>query len=808
MSDITNPSQKSSIITKITKIFFWKGNKNWSLDLALSYIFIGLIFLLPIFFWPSLSVPGGLLKALLVIIPTLLVFVLWIMSCLRSGTIVFPKTWLLGSALGLILVYLISTLSSSSVKSSLIGQGYEIGTFAVIALLFVLLALIPIVLNDRKKITMAQVAVVSSAVIIALFHTIRFIFGFDHVSLNVFTEATSNTIGKWTDLGIFFGLTSLLSLVVLENFTFIKKTYKYLSIFVLVVSLFFVASANLLSIWYVLGVFSIISLVYSFSIGYFSSRDSDDTNRSLPYTSLVVLAVSLIFILSSGQLGNFLSSKLGVSQVDVKPTWQATYDISMEVLKKDPVLGVGPNLFGNQWLLYKPASVNNTDYWNTDFDYGVGLIPTMLATTGILGFLGWLIFLSLFVYFGFRMIFMGVVDRTGRYLLLSSFFGAIYLWIMTIIYTPSFVNFALTFIFTGLTISVGIVEGLIRKEKFVFANNPKKSFISVLILIILILASISVGYIYVQKYLAAKNFQDAMLIQSSGNVDKIRDYVYKAASLDANDLYYRSLAEVYISQLSSFANQLSQANRKPTADESQRVQNILQAAFGVANEAVKVGDKDYENYLTLGRVYEFSLSAGLEGSYEGALNAYKKAAELNPKSPLIYLTMARLEVTNKDFTKARENINTALQLKNDYTDAAYLLSQIEVSQGNIKEAIATLEATTVFSPNQPIIFFQLGLLKYNQKDYSGAVVALERAVNLNNYYSNALYFLGLSYYKLGRTQEAIRAFEVIKALNPGNTDVQSVLNNMNKGWDPLATSAPAPTEPPVKQKTVKTTKDR
>jgi predicted Zn-dependent protease len=81
--------------------------------------------------------------------------------------------------------------------------------------------------------------------------------------------------------------------------------------------------------------------------------------------------------------------------------------------------------------------------------------------------------------------------------------------------------------------------------------------------------------------------------------------------------------------------------------------------------------------------------------------------------------MARLEIAHKDSDKAKNNIANAIQLKNDYSDAIYLLAQMQINQGDLKSAIKSVEALTFTDPNDPGVFFQLGLLRYNNKDYSG-----------------------------------------------------------------------------------------
>lgn len=92
----------------------------------------------------------------------------------------------------------------------------------------------------------------------------------------------------------------------------------------------------------------------------------------------------------------------------------------------------------------------------------------------------------------------------------------------------------------------------------------------------------------------------------------------------------------------------------------------------------------------------------------------------------------------------------------------------------------------MLEPNNPVIFFQLGLLRYNNENYEEAINSLERAVVLNNVYANAKYFLGLAYYYAGRTGDAIDQFEQVAETNPENEGVKLILANLEAGDDPLA----------------------
>ncbi len=84
----------------------------------------------------------------------------------------------------------------------------------------------------------------------------------------------------------------------------------------------------------------------------------------------------------------------------------------------------------------------------------------------------------------------------------------------------------------------------------------------------------------------------------------------------------------------------------------------------------------------------------------------------------------------------------------------------------MKQAIASLEAVSVITPNDANLFFQLGLLRFSDGNFSGAGSAFERALTLTPSSINAKYYLALTLDKIGKHAESIALFEEIQKLNP------------------------------------------
>ncbi|MFA6552109.1 MAG: tetratricopeptide repeat protein [Candidatus Paceibacterota bacterium] len=790
------------------------AEKQGRMDKISFYLIILAVFLCPLLFTPFSYAPLQFGKTILLAIAAIGSFILWIIGRLKDGKFNIPSNLIILGAALVVLVSALSTIFSESVGNSFMGQGYESGTFASIVVFMLFVFLIPIIFRTKDKILYLYLTFFTSFFIVAIFHLLRILFGPGFLSFGLFTDPTSNFIGKWSDLGIFFGLSAILSLVTVELIS-LSKLFKIFVYLTLIVSIFFLMIVNFFTTWVMIGIFSLIIFVYNFAFSKDSSKavavslNGETSPSGMPPikrtgkiapASLTVLIISVVFILAGTSLGNYISSKLNIAQLDARPNWSATLNIAGNTLSHHPVLGIGPNRFVSQWLLYKPAGINNTVFWNTDFNNGVGFVPTFIVTEGILGILVWLFFLGSFLYIGFKAILAPINDKISRFLILSSFMAALFLWIINIFYMPSTVIIALTFIFTGLFIAAASQEKIIKIKMISFANDSKLSFISVLVLIIFLLSSLALGYIFIKKFGSAVYFSSATnAFNVEGNSTKAEQYIGKAAGLYGSDIYLRSLVETGLVKMNAV---LSQDATKVSADSIRSgFQSVFGEALSNAKAAVDFNNSDYQNWVSLGRVYEAVVPLKIQGAYENAVSSYLQAVKLNPSSPALYLTLARLEMSNGNNAKAKEYITQAVALKNNYTDAIFFLSQIEAGEGDLKAAIASAEAASAIAPNDPSVFFQLGLLRYNAKDYAGSAAALERAVALNTSYANAKYFLGLSYANIGKSAEAIQQFTDLKASNPDNKEVATILANLKAGKAPFTGITPPADSKPEKRAT-------
>jgi cytochrome c-type biogenesis protein CcmH/NrfG len=773
----------------------------------IGYIFLALTaFLLPFFFIPSTSFVVEVSKILLLTVGLIVTLFFFLLNTVKRGELVFPQNKLILGVFLVPITFLASALLGTNPSLSLFGYALETGTWAFVALGFLMLFLVSVLFRTREKIFYSYVGFFVGSAIIVLMGLSKLFWGGEVLSFGVLNGVVANLIGAWTDLAVFLGVGVMLAVIALETMP-LEKMAKAFLYGLLVLSLFILAVLDFSTVWILLLIFSLVFFVYLAS-----SQNKEislegemlSSERRISYPSLAIIIISILFFFNPGisggqRFGTMLAERFGVSNSEIRPSLSSTRTVAEATLGQNPLFGSGPNTFDTEWLMHKPAGINETNFWNVGFPSGSGLLTTFIVTSGLLGVLAWVIFLGFYLHLGLKAIFAPASDRFSKFLITASFLASLFLWVMTILYVPSTTVFALAFFFSGLFVASTVTEGVVPFRTIAFGHNAKLSFLAILLLISLLVGSVVFAYNALAREISTSYFQKALIASNEENgISTSIAYLNRAISLfETNDVYYRALAQAHVLRINQ-----ALANSKLTEEERKNIfQESLQASITAAQTATNVGANHYQNWMSLGGIYESLVPApfSIEGSYDNAKAAYLTALKNNPESPEIYLMLARLEGLNNNIAGAKDYTIKSIEKKNNYADAYFFLTQIELQNNNLKEAIKSSEATAILSPNNAGVFFQLGLLKYNDRDFTGAVGALLRAVTLVPDYSNAKYFLGLSLEELDQHDAAIAQFQDLAKTNPENAEVIQILSNLQAGKAPFTNIPSAVTDVKTRQ---------
>lgn len=767
--------------------------------LALFITFIAAMFV----FIPSAAVSSVTTKTFLLAAGALITLALYILARLARGNVIFPSTALVGAIWLPAVAYALSAaFSGAPFARSLWGATLEPDTFGFMLVVAGLGTLSALALRSAEQYRsflrtgayVFGVLALAQAAIIIVGQAIP-----DKIS------PTFSLTGSYGDLASLLGLGVIIILITLRFIELSSRAYRALLVCG-VVALFLLAVANSSLVW------TLVALV---SLGLFveavmrrvpkdadvdiadadilseSPIGNDSGNHSLVFP-LCTLAVALFFLIG-GTLGGALAKALNVDIVNVRPSWQSTLLVAKKTYVTSPIFGSGPSTFGVEWLKHRDASLNSTVFWNIDFTSGIGFIPTSLVTTGIVGIIAWLGFLGLFIALGLRALILRTPqDPFIRYAAMTSFIGALYLFTIAVFDLPGALVIALGFAFAGLFVSTMRYAVGGRQRGVIFSRSPRLGFVIVFSLTILLLASVVAAYSLIGRYISVTELS---LANAAGDLDAAERHAQKSLSFAPSSAAYQALAAIANARLNAIA--VSSTMGKTEAQAA--YQNALAAGVNAALTATNVNPSDYRSWLALGHLYAQAVPLNVSGAYDSAKTAYQKAQELNPTNPQIHYILAQLNIANKDTKAAKEGLKAAIALKQDYTDAIFLLSQLEVQDGNVKEALAASLAANYFTPENPTILFQIGILSAAVNDYVTAAAALEKAVVANPQFANARYFLSAVYAKQGNFASAAEQLQKVADLSSENaTAVADALAKLKDGKNPFPANLLSIPSTPVK----------
>jgi len=682
--------------TQATKVAI--SAKKGAYETIPSYALAALLVLLPVFFIPLLHVSFVFAKMGLLFLVTAAALVCLILNVLNERKVGIPSGLYLGVVAALPIAYLASSIFSKDQTGSLIGQGTETDTLFFVTVATVLMVMVARFFGDKRRLLTSVLGLLLISLLVSGFHVLRYIFGASFLSLGTFTTITSNTVGSFSDLGIFAGLAVILSILTLE-FLFLSRNVRIglgislgLSLIVACVSNFYLVT-DLFGLGIPLTLSSVLAL---FSLVILIHKKVSSPKRSFPHVTLVVFLITLAFTVQTQNIASMIGGAIGISQndaLDIRVSPSGTGYVAGKVMAEgtqSALVGAGPNRFFAAWAAHKPIalsdSVNTTSFWNTDFNLGFGYIPTSVVTSGIIGGLAWLAFLLLLaysIYRLFRQMLKTDRDPLTIYSALVASIGSAYLWLFAVAYTPGPVVLPLAFFFTGILGSILISEKIIA-VRFVSWEKAGywKSFAAVFALVLSIALLVGIGYIWSNKLIGSIYADKALSVlqESSPDIATAEALVSQAISHDSSSAYLRLYSDVVLARPLQLITK--DAGSVPPADITQGIAADMYRSIGAAEYAAfgKKTSYDYHDWIQLGKTYEAATFLGATSTAQRAAQSYAQAEMLAPTNPLPSFMLGRLFVYARQKDLALSELKKALALKPDYGDALKLLQALNAAE--------------------------------------------------------------------------------------------------------------------------------
>ena len=748
------------------------------------YLIVGLIFLLPLFFIPGLPASLGFDKVILSAIIGFFVLILLALSSLRYSQVSTVIPWALIAFWAFVGVSFLSGALSGDIQDALRGSYFEpqtAGFFAVMGLLMT----VPLVLQRSKAMTLKVLMALGAASGIALLYTsIRIFLAPGALGMKSFGSVTTSPVGSYNDMAIFAGLTIFVALITLLQLPLRKGLQLALAALV-ALSLFVMATVNFFDLWVVIGFFGLLLLIFIFSRDTLFSRTGEESKTPVSPVvigvTILVCIVSIFFVVAGDFLGAKITTATGVNYLEVRPSMTATIDIARNVYHNDVLLGIGPNKFIDAWRLYKDRTINETIFWNTNFNAGFGFIPTLFVTLGILGGLAILVFLGLYVYLGYRTLMRSEEsDSYWYYFGVVTFTGAVFLWGMSFLYVSGPTILLLAAVFTGLSFTAHQALVPAASKKIALVSSRRRGFLLMTLVIMVITGSVGTLFTIGKQYVAEAQFTKARTeAKSSAEFEQLTASAYAQYK---DDIFAGSIAQV---RLLDLRQMLSIKN--PTKDDQDKFVSAARQAVAAGEEAIRLDPSNPDSHATLASVLILLSGVGFQDAENRANGKLEDAKWRDPLNPTYDMMAAYMAVQLNDSKQAREQIQKALGLKNNFSEALLLQAQIDVKDGNIQSAIDTTRQLITLEPNNPTRFYQLGVLLASNKDPNGAIDAYKAAIARDNNYANARYMLALTYIDQNKKDEALEQLHIVQQSNKENEQLNNLVKQVETNGLPLPT---------------------
>ncbi len=736
------------------------------------------IFFIPLFFLPWSFEVLEWNKQYLLYFLVIVGILSWLSRMMIEKRIEFYRTPLDLPVLIFWFLTLVSSLASYSRGQSMLGAIGNV-SFGFLPVTFYTLFyfLVTNTLYDTEKIKKATNFLAYSGVVAIVFYFLQ-IFGFWRL-----VKVNFGFINTVSSLSTIFGVYLVLVMVWGLYGLLLKQNKFGQSIFSGIVAL--LALAALVTIGFKL--VWIMTALALFVLLVFAMTHLEEMRSALISIVFGVFVVSLIFILLGAP--GFLTANL---PLEVSLSGGASWDIAASTLGsgiKNFIFGSGPATFAADFAKFRPENLNLSFVWNIRFAESMSAFLTLLATTGFLGIVSYIIIILLGLGTVFyiwmqprwvKKITEGSSPTDAREKILFYIIATMWLVIACGYFFLSYATTVWIYLFflsaLLMTLSREIaVPGKSKPYVLSLKTSPQYS-LAASFIFILVFASVIVLGIYLGRfYVADIAYAQSMGKLNVGDFDASLEKSAKAVTFNP----YRSDYHLNISR--AYLLRAAVEYRKPKVDPD-LVANLVSSAVNAGRYATNLAPNDVATWESLATMYENARVLATD-AVSWAVTALDKAIELEKSNPTHYLRRGNLKILMKQNKEGREDINEALRLKSNYVDAYVAISALEEVEGNIDAAVAQMANAFRMAPQEPTILFHLGRLLFNRgkgNDLQIAEQLLVAAVQANPNYSDALFSLAVLYERTEKPGEALKLYRRVLHLNPGNADLQAKIRQMTE----------------------------
>lgn len=349
------------------------------------------------------------------------------------------------------------------------------------------------------------------------------------------------------------------------------------------------------------------------------------------------------------------------------------------------LFGSGYGTYVYDFTRFKPATFNlNQALWTLTFYRSSSLVLELLATTGLLGLLSFLL-----------LCYRAVKER-------PLFIPLVLLLAAAFILPFSFVLTSLIFILLGLYAAImglkherkyfDVELQLVQFKKGIFAisavDGREKGISPILSYVVfglILLFTLGVGYVSFNYLNSNIIFEKSLVAAAANNGSQTYTLQNQAIGMfNNNDSYYRLFSQTNLALANSLANSVPKG-ATPSAQTQQTIYTLIQQSINAGRQATTLAPQDATNWQNLSSIYRSLIGFG-QNADAFAISTAQQATMLDPNNPQEYINLGGIYYQLGQWDKAQEQFQTAANLKPDFANAYYNLAHTLIQKGDLKGA--------------------------------------------------------------------------------------------------------------------------
>lgn len=393
------------------------------------------------------------------------------------------------------------------------------------------------------------------------------------------------------------------------------------------------------------------------------------------------------------------------------------------------ILGFGLGTYSVSYHMFKPLDAGLLSLGDSPFHVAANEVLTRVASGGLLWFSVWLFvgFLLIRAFVNDLKIVNSVSDKASgwRFLIIDVAILTVFIGSFILPYTVLLIFLLLTLI----SIRAIIKEYLTRsvQDRFVLkfwavnmdaaTKGNNKSLFNFNIFLTVIVAGValtafgfsvskviaSLHTLRAEAYLVQENqkyIQDttleATLEERETFILTMDQYYSQALNLDRNNpLYNRKKTLVLIEQLGIIVEAFSQIDEEDTEQRDQYLSAVMVLKGNLidfARKATEVSPSIYANWVTRSTVYTGLVGIGFNEHMTDAINSLERAINLNPLNYQLYYSLAQVYIVQEDQESALQLLSRVLEINPRHIPSILLVADLNKELGNIEVYAAYLQA--------------------------------------------------------------------------------------------------------------------